>query len=261
MNDRKPKPTLGGLGLEICANSYSSAAAAQNGGASRVELCENMAEGGTTPSYAQIKRCVEKLNIEIWPIIRPRGGDFLYNDDEFELMKEDIRICKILNCDGVVFGILKSDGEIDNERCAELIELAKPMPVAFHRAFDMSKDLAKALEDLIELGFVRVLSSGGAKNAVEGFKTLAKLVTQANGRIEIMPGAGINPQNILEIATKTGASVFHSSARVKVSSKMKFRNSETKMSTSDGEKENSDDEYQYEQTSEDLVKKMVDQIS
>ncbi|TDG35216.1 copper homeostasis protein CutC [Pedobacter changchengzhani] len=249
------------MGLEICANSYSSAIAAQNGGAIRVELCENMADGGTTPSYAQIKRAVENLKIEVWPIIRPRGGDFLYNNDEFEIMKEDIKICKILKCGGIVFGILTSDGEIDKERCAELIELAKPMPVAFHRAFDMSNDLPKALETLIELGFVRVLSSGGAENAHKGIKVLNRLVNQADGRIQIMPGAGINPQNILEIATKTGAFVFHSSARVKVLSKMKFKNSTTKMATSNNEIENANDEYQYEQTSEDLVKKMAQQIS
>lgn len=240
--------------LEVCANSFSSAIAAQNGGAIRIELCENMAEGGTTPSYAQIKFCVEKLNIEVWPIIRPRGGDFLYSDDEFELMKEDIKNCKTLNCDGVVFGILSAHGEIDKKRCAELISLAKPMPVAFHRAFDMSNNLEKALEDLIEIGIVRVLTSGGAENAYNGIEKLAKLVTQANGRIEIMPGAGINPQNILEIATKTGAFVFHSSARIKVSSNMQFRNQTTKMGSVN-------DEYQYEQTSEELVKKMLEKIS
>lgn len=260
MNEKALKFPSEIMGLEVCANSYSSALNAQKGGAIRVELCENMAEGGTTPSYGQIKLCVENLDIQVWPIIRPRGGDFLYSEDEFKLMKEDIRICKMLNCDGVVFGILRADGEIDKERCTELIEFAKTMPVAFHRAFDMSKDLVKALEDLIELGFVRVLTSGGAENAYSGINTLANLVIQANGRIEIMPGAGINPKNILEIATKTEAFVFHSSARIKVASKMQFRNSQTKMSNINLETENID-EYQYEQTSEDLVKQMVDQIS
>lgn len=253
MKVRKSKPPLGDWGLEICANSYSSALAAQNGGAFRVELCENMDEGGTTPSYAQIKLCKERLTIEIWPIIRPRGGDFLYNDDEFELMKEDIKICKALNCDGVVTGILLPNGEIDRKRCAELIELAQPMPLAFHRAFDMSNDLTKALEVLIELGFVRVLTSGGAENAFMGVETLVALVKQADGRIEIMPGAGINPANIKEIATKTEAKVFHSSARVSVPSKMNFRNQITKMGSIE-------DEYQYQQTSAELVKQMVAQL-
>lgn len=241
------------LGLEVCVNSFVSALAAENGGAIRVELCENMAEGGTTPSYAQIKLCKEKLNIQVWPIIRPRGGDFLYSDDEFDVMKEDIKICKALNCNGVVTGILLGNGTIDKKRCAELIKLAHPMPMAFHRAFDMSNDLEKALEDLIDLGFVRVLSSGGKENAYKGIETLAKLVNQANGRIEIMPGAGINPQNILEIKEKTAATAFHSSARIKIASKMKYRNQTSKMST-DG------DEYQYEQTSSSLVKQMVEKL-
>ncbi|MFD0941392.1 copper homeostasis protein CutC [Pedobacter boryungensis] len=236
--------------LEICANSYSSAVAAQNGGAIRVELCENMAEGGTTPSYGQIKLCKERLSIEIWPIIRPRGGDFLYNADEFELMKEDIKICKELNCNGVVMGILTPDGEIDKIRCKELIELAKPMPVSFHRAFDMSNDLEKALEDLIELGFVRVLTSGGFESAFTGMEFISKLVRQANGRIEVMPGAGIYPDNIKEIAAKTSAKVFHSSARVSLQSKMQFRNQSTKMGSIE-------DEYQYQQTSEEIVKQLT----
>jgi copper homeostasis protein len=239
--------------LEICANSFSSALEAEKGGANRVELCENMAEGGTTPSYAQIKLCKEKLNIQVWPIIRPRGGDFLYSNDELELMKEDIKICKSLNCDGVVTGILLSNGEIDKPRCADLIELAKPMPISFHRAFDMSNDLEKALEDLIDLGFIRVLTSGGAENAFNGIETISKLVKQADGRIEIMPGAGINPQNILEISIQTGAQNFHSSARATVKSKMEYRNQTTKMG-------NIEDEYQYQQTSAELVKQMIERL-
>jgi copper homeostasis protein len=253
MNSLQVKPPLGVWGLEICANSYPSALAAQKGGANRIELCENMAEGGTTPSYAQIKLCKEKLNIPIWPIIRPRGGDFLYSDDEFELMKEDIKICKTLNCDGVVTGILLANGEIDKNRCAELIELAKPMPISFHRAFDMSNDLEKALEDLIDLGFIRVLTSGGTENAFNGMEMIAKLINQADGRLEIMPGAGINPDNISTIATRTGAKNFHSSARVFVKSKMEYRNSKTNMGSVE-------DEYQYQQTSSELVKEMVEKL-
>lgn len=240
-------------GLEVCANSFASAKAAEKGGAIRVELCENMAEGGTTPSYAQIKLCKNRLKLQVWPIIRPRGGDFLYSEDEFELMKEDIINCKNLNCDGAVTGILLANGEIDQKRCAELIKLADPMPLAFHRAFDMSNDMNKALEDLIELGFVRVLTSGGADNAYNGMTTLTQLVQQAQGRIEIMPGAGINPENILAIKRHTGAQVFHSSARIKIKSKMQFRNADSKMGSIE-------DEYQYEQTSADLVKQMVEKI-
>jgi copper homeostasis protein len=240
--------------LEICANSFTSALAAQNGGAHRVELCENMAEGGTTPSYAQIKLCKENLNIEVWPIIRPRGGDFLYTELEFNLMKEDVKICKSLGCDGIVIGILKTNGEIDILRCAELIELAKPMPVAFHRAFDMSNNLAKALEDLINLGVVRVLTSGAANTALNGVEVIKKLVKQAQNRIEIMPGAGVNPKNISQILKTTGATNIHSSARVSVESKMEFRNPVTKMGTIT-------EEYAYQQTSVNVVKQLIENIS
>ena len=229
-------------GIEICANSFTSALAAELGGAMRIELCENMAEGGTTPSYATIKMVKERLKIAIWPIIRPRGGDFLYTDDEFELMKIDLQMSKELGCDGVVFGILLSDGEIDKERCKLLVDLASPMPVAFHRAFDGCNDLEKALEDIIELRFTRVLTSGGAENAHDGTKTLAKLVELANNRIEIMPGGGVNPQNIVDIKERTGAKVFHASARIKICSKMDFV----------------DDKHTIEQTSIELIKKMVE---
>jgi copper homeostasis protein len=239
--------------LEICANSYESALAAQNGGAKRVEFCDNLAEGGTTPSYAQIALAKKNLSIEVWPIIRPRGGDFLYSDIEFELMKEDIKICRSLNCEGIVTGILKADGTIDKKRCAELIELAKPMEVAFHRAFDMSNDMDQALEDLIALQIKRVLTSGGAPSAILGTEKLAQLVKKANGRIIIMPGAGINENNIKELIDQTGATQFHASAKEFVTSKMKFRNTETKMGSIE-------DEYRYELTSETKVKALVDCI-
>lgn len=236
--------------LEVCANGYQSALNAQIGGATRVEFCDNLAEGGTTPSYGQIALAKKNLTIEIWPIIRPRGGDFLYSDLEFDLMKEDIKICKSLSCDGVVIGILNSDGTVDTDRCADLIALAHPMPVSFHRAFDMSNDMSLALEDLIALGIVRVLSSGGANSAIQGAATLAKLVQQANGRISVMPGAGINSHNIQKLIKISGADTFHASCKSHVSSKMQFRNSETKMGSID-------DEYQYELTNIDRVKELV----
>jgi len=236
--------------LEVCANGYESALNAQMGGATRVEFCDNLAEGGTTPSYGQIALAKKNLNIEIWPIIRPRGGDFLYSDLEFDLMKEDIKVFKSLNCDGVVIGILNPDGTIDQKRCAELIALANPLPVSFHRAFDMSNDMSLALEDLIALGIVRVLSSGGANSAIQGAATLAQLVKQADGRISIMPGAGINSNNIQDLIEISGADTFHASCKTYVSSKMIFRNSEAKMGSID-------DEYQYELTNIDRVKELV----
>ncbi|WP_293309797.1 copper homeostasis protein CutC [Pedobacter sp. UBA5917] len=240
--------------LEVCANSYASALAAQKGGAKRAEFCDNLAEGGTTPSYAQIALAKKNLSIEIWPIIRPRGGDFLYSDIEYELIKEDIKICKSLNCEGIVIGILKEDGSIDKQRCAELIELAKPMDVAFHRAFDMSNDMDQALEDLIGLGIKRVLTSGGASSAILGAEKLSQLIKKANGCITIMPGAGINENNIQQLIAQTGATEFHASAKEFVESKMKFRNTESKMGSIE-------DEYRYELTSETKVKALVDCIN
>ncbi|HEY0175333.1 MAG TPA: copper homeostasis protein CutC, partial [Pedobacter sp.] len=138
--------------MEVCANSVSSAIEAQLGGAKRVELCASLTEGGTTPSYAEISLAKKMLTIEVFPIIRPRSGDFLYTDLEFELMKEDIRICRSLNCEGIVTGILTREGKVDKIRCAALVELAKPMKVAFHRAFDMTENMEEALEDIISLG-------------------------------------------------------------------------------------------------------------
>ncbi|RNL52234.1 copper homeostasis protein CutC [Pedobacter jejuensis] len=255
MNAVHSKPPLGVIRiLEVCANGYESALAAQIGGAKRVEFCDNLAEGGTTPSYGQIALAKKNLTIEIWPIIRPRGGDFLYSDLEFNLMKEDIKICKSLNCNGIVIGILTADGHIDKPRCAELIELAKPLPVAFHRAFDMSNDMNKALEDLIDLGVVRVLSSGGANSAIEGADVLAQLIQKANGRISIMPGAGINKDNIQELMLRTGATEFHASAKSFVNSQMIFRNTQTKMGSIE-------DEYQYELTSVEKVRALVKLIT
>ncbi|RZK62636.1 MAG: copper homeostasis protein CutC, partial [Pedobacter sp.] len=169
-------------------------------------------------------------------------------------MKEDIKNFKSLNCEGIVTGILKADGSINKERTAELIELAKPMKVAFHRAFDMSNDMEEALEDLIDLGVVRILTSGGASCAIGGAQNLAKLVKQANERISIMPGAGINQNNIQELITKTGATNFHASAKIFIQSKMAYRNAETKMGSIE-------DEYQYELTSEEKVKALVDVIN
>src|SRR5690606_4927215 len=197
------------INMEVCANSLESAIAAQKGGAIRVELCDNLAEGGTTPSYAQIAMAKKMLQIKVYPIIRPRGGDFLYTQLEFELMKEDIKICKSLKCDGVVIGILKDDGSIDKERCKALVELARPMGVTFHRAFDMSNDLEKALEDIIEIGCERVLTSGGESSALNGAPTIAKLIAQSASRIIVMPGAGISKANITKLIQITGAREFH----------------------------------------------------
>lgn len=208
--------------LEICANSIRSALAAQQGGATRIELCDNMAEGGTTPSAGMVSLCKKLLNIPVFPIIRPRGGDFLYTDEEFEVMKADILACKNLGCEGVVIGILKTDGSIDTEGCAELVALARPMQVTFHRAFDRCNNLKKGLEDIISLGCERVLTSGGEISAADAIPILTKLVKQAAGRINIMIGSGVNEENISALAKQTGAKQFHSTAKITAGSGMAY---------------------------------------
>ncbi len=236
--------------MEVCANSITSALAAEAGGAIRVEFCDNLHEGGTTPSYGQIKLAKELLNIQVYPIIRPRGGDFLYSDLEFELMKADIEMCKSLNCEGVVIGILKANGTIDKERSKILVELAAPMRVTFHRAFDMASDQAQALEDIIEIGCERILTSGGEASAIEGVTMLTRLIKLAAGRISIMPGAGISIENIASLIRKTGATEFHASARTNIESKMQYRNPKLNMGAAV-------DEFSYSLTSAATVKKLI----
>ena len=211
------------LKIEVCANSLESAVNAQKGGAHRVELCANLYEGGTTPSPGEISLAREKLQIDLNVLIRPRGGDFLYSEDELEIIKRDIQYCKNIGVDGVVFGFLKADGNIDTKLTAELSRLARPMSVTFHRAFDMSKNHEQALEELIEIGIDRILSSGAANKAGDGLKLLRQLVEQAGERIIVMPGSGINAKNILEIIRTSGAKEYHVSERQFLASKMMFK--------------------------------------
>jgi copper homeostasis protein len=238
------------INMEVCANSVASALAAAEGGAIRVELCDNLLEGGTTPSYAQIWHAKEMLSIPVFPIIRPRGGDFLYSDLEFEIMKTEIKMCRSLHCEGVVFGILTADGHIDMARCEELIDLAGPMSVTFHRAFDRSCDLKKSLEDIIYLGCSRLLTSGGAATAYEGIETITALNKQASGRIIIMPGAGISVENIEKVIQHTGVREFHSTAKRPVNSEMKFRNNKALMGAVA-------DEFSWELTDSKLVSQLI----
>ena len=210
--------------LEVIGFNIESCIAAQEGGANRIELCSGPGEGGTTPSYAFIKAAREKLHIDLYVMIRPRGGDFLYSDEEFEIMKNDIAVCKQLSCDGIVTGILTTDGKVDVKRNRELIELAYPMQATFHRAFDRVANPAEALETLIELGFERILTSGLRPRGVEGIEMLSQLVKQANERIIIMPGSGVNSENIIFIAKGSGVKELHSSAGIYAKSKMEFQN-------------------------------------
>lgn len=216
--------------LEVIGFTIESCILAEAAGANRIELCDNPAEGGTTASYGFIKAAREKLKIELYPIIRPRGGDFFYSAEEFEVMKTDVKICKQLECDGVVIGMLNADGTVDKKSCSQLVELAYPLAVTFHRAFDRVLDPFQALEDIIDIGCERILTSGLHPTALQGADTIASLIKKAEDRIIIMPGSGVRSDNIFELAKKTGAVEFHTSARMNVNSKMNYTNDEMKES-------------------------------
>jgi copper homeostasis protein len=209
--------------LEIAAGSLASALAAQEGGADRVELCGSLAEGGITPSYGTLALVRDSVRIPVYVLIRPRGGDFLYGDAEFEIMRRDVEICERVGCDGVVIGALDADGNVD-PRCRELVKAAGTLGVTFHRAIDASADLNRSLEDIIALGCERVLTSGGYANALAGAHVIAGLVKQANERILIMAGAGIRSGNLAEVAKLTHAHEFHGSARAVLKSSMRYLN-------------------------------------
>jgi copper homeostasis protein len=207
--------------LEVAANSVASALAAQAGGAGRVELGASLDEGGVTPSHGTIVLAREGVTIPLYALARPRAGDFVYDDVELATTLDDIAHCRSLGCDGVVVGALTPDGEVDRDACARLVEAANGMGVTFHRAFDLVADKAAALEALIALGFERVLTSGGMPTAVAGASLLSRLVAQARGRITVMPGAGITPDNIAALREVTGAHEFHASAKRRLPSAMR----------------------------------------
>lgn len=208
--------------IEIATSDFATTKSAVEGGADRIELCANLAEGGTTPSFGTIKLCRKEFNIDIYPIIRPRGGDFLYTDAEFNIMLEDVKRCKKFNCDGIVTGLLNSDGSIDIKRTSFLLNVAYPMGVTFHRAFDRCKDPFQALEQLIEMGCERILTSGQQPSVVDGVELVAELNRIADDRIIIMPGSGVRKENINMLAKKTGCVEFHSSLRGKEPGMMQF---------------------------------------
>ncbi len=241
------------INLEVCANSLTSALIAQDGGAIRVELCDNLKEGGTTPSHGQIMLARKLLNINLYVLIRPRGGDFLYSDIEFEIMKANVQYCIETGCDGIVIGILNEDGSIDKTRCAELIQMAAKagLGVTFHRAFDMCADMYQALEDIIELGCERILTSGGKSTAIEGANTIAHLIEKAAGRIIIMPGSGVDETTVADLIHFTKAAEIHSSAKKMVKSRMKFQNDHIIMSS------NYLDEFSIQQTDLQKVKDII----
>lgn len=214
--------SIGNYQLEICANSVASAIAAEKGGATRIEFCQNLENGGTTPSFGQLKLVRDLVHIGIHVLIRPRGGDFLYTEEEIQEMIADIQVCKEIGMDGVVIGMLHNDGTVDRNNTKRLIDAARPMHVTFHRAFDRVLDPFQALEDLISIGVDRILTSGLQNSALSGAPLLRQLIEQANGRIVVMPGAGVDASNLKNILQETSATAIHSSAKEIHPSKMKF---------------------------------------
>lgn len=199
--------------LEVCAFHIESCMIAERSGAARVELCDNPIEGGTTPSYGTIKLAREKISILLYPILRPRSGNYYYTDEEFDILKDDIKMCKELGCDGISVGIQTIDANIDVDKLKRIVEWAGNMGVTCNRAFDCAPDPFKALEDIIDCGCERILTSGQKSAAPDATMLLKQLVDQAGDRIIIMPGAGVNSSNIARLKEESGAVEFHSSAR------------------------------------------------
>lgn len=218
--------------IEICVDSVESCINAERGGADRLELCGNMFEGGTTPSYGVLQLAREMVSKPIYAMVRPRGGDFCYNDIEFEIMKREIKLMKELKIDGIVFGILTKEGKVDKERCSKLLDLWGTNKATFHRAINVSSNLNEACEDIISLGFERILTSGGEANVMSGIIKLKELVEKYNDKIIIMPGSGINERNIEYINDTVKANEYHMTANKTVESVMQYRNENVFMGAS-----------------------------
>jgi len=241
--------------FEVCIDSVEGALAAQNAGAQRVELCANLVEGGTTPSLGMIEQTRRKTSLTINIIIRPRGGDFCYSDAEFEVMLGDVKAALAAGCDGVVLGLLLPDGSIDRERTKRLVKAARPMSVTFHRAFDMCSLPEETLENLVDLGIERVLTSGQKNSAMEGADRIARLVSQAGERIIIMAGGGVTSKNLPALVAATGIRECHFSARRSTDSPMHYRNSECVMG-----KPYQPDEYIRRVPDEELIRQVVQSL-
>jgi copper homeostasis protein len=239
--------------IEVCAGSIQSVIEAEKGGASRVELCDNLFEGGTTPSAATIELSCQLVHIPVYVMIRPRGGDFLYSDMEFEIMKRDIVFAKRYGASGIVVGLLLPDGSVDGQRTEELVVLAKKsgLGVTFHRAFDMSSDPYESLERVIKTGCERILTSGGENRAVEGKELIRGLVSAAAGRISIMAGSGVNPANVVDLINYTGISEVHISGKRRIAGGMIYRNPRINMGGLPGIPE-----YEVDVTDAELVRKV-----
>lgn len=210
--------------IEIVSYNIESALKAQEGGADRIELCDNPGEGGTTPSHGVIEVVRQNVNIDLYVMLRPRGGDFCYSNYEFHTMKRDLSYCQKASVDGVVLGILNPDGTMDKKRCKELVAAARPLKVTCHRAFDMTRDPMEALNDCMEIGFDRILTSGHHMQAVQGADLIRQLIETSASRIAIMPGSGVNENTVQEIVSRTRAKEIHFSATSTIPSRMVYRN-------------------------------------
>ena len=240
--------------LEVCAGSVESVAAARNGGAARVELCSALEIGGITPSVGLIIEARHIEGIALNVLIRPRGGDFLYNESEVATMEQDIIAARQCGADGVVIGALTAEGDVDVQVCNRLIKAAEGMSITFHRAFDMCRNPFLALEDIISLGCHRILTSGQAASAYAGITLIKQLVEAAQGRISIMPGCGVNATNATAILNSTGCYEIHASARTSVESRMQYRHNGVSMGSSDN------DEYAHMESNEILIRQIVESI-
>ncbi|NOT74264.1 MAG: copper homeostasis protein CutC [Cyclobacteriaceae bacterium] len=237
--------------IEVVVYNIESAFKAQEGGADRIELCDNPGEGGTTPSLGTVEVVRANTTMDLYVMLRPRGGDFHYSSYEFHTMKRDLIQCQKISVDGFVFGILNSDGTIDKKRCKELIDKAKPLKATCHRAFDMTRDPFEALEDCIEAGFSRILTSGQHPKAHQGIDLIRQLVEKAGNRISIMAGSGVNEETVKDIVTKTAVKEIHFSASSNRSSAMSFKNEKISAMGDEGS-----DEYQVRTVDPERVKKI-----
>ncbi len=241
--------------VEVCVDSVASALAAERGGAARVELCSSLIEGGITPSAGLIEMTRAAVSVALHVMIRPRAGDFYYDGEEFEIMQRDIALAQRLGANGVVFGILDVEGNVDIARTRQLVDLARPLAVTFHRAFDMTADLFRALDDVCAAGVDRVLTSGGEPTSPQGRETILQLVKQARGRIVIMPGSGIQPENARSLVDQTGATEVHVGLRSAIPSPMLHRNPRVAMGSVEGR------EYQRFVVLEEQVRKLCSALT
>lgn len=235
----------------MCAESVQSAKAAFEGGADRIELCSNLMEGGISPSAGLIKAVKKYCDIPVFVLIRPRGGDFLYDDEEKEIILHDIETAINLGADGIVSGFLNKDGSIDTDFTKRVLEITHPLPFTFHRAFDVAKEPFTVLNQLIDLGVQRILTSGQRNTALEGSSLIKDLIELAGDKLQILIGSGISSSNILEILKKTGGNEFHASCRSEFSSKMEYIHPDVKMG-----KESSQGEYSIQITDIEKVKEI-----